>query len=681
VCCTVLNVSAIQPMDHSCIFDHSESSLIVVGGCSTKFKPLSQCLMLSVDLSNGDRASVAAGKLLPEPDRSIVSSPLGRKPALCSSQTDASKLFLFHGDCDVPSILELDLRVPSPDAWRKCCNVQPAGIGRSLFIDNQGSWVLYGGYNMNEDRLDTIRVSSSNNSVSRVETSGPIFMRHFVSNSCILGCSHQDFYQVLDGGCSTKCQQLCDPRIFEFNPNHELKSMMDENEAKSASNIGTLLKILAVQSVSRDFTVPRSWFSSIWNHYAHLFAKNSKHLANTDSPPPTSGTVLRANYFNLGHWNGTIASESGHVTVGSWCWVSPSRLTKPITLFILTRNSLNCCSVRLSESRHLEVISTTSPNMTTVLLRTDHPVPAAQWFHFCLAVKCCAAFQFKLFIGGHPIGPWSIPKSLLIGSSRPSDNGFFFENVSFAAHIPQCDVVDTDSITLYNFMAVDSVCYPRFSEWSMCCPPAWHESQTVMNQCKEIVSVLRSTISVSPGVVLEIPGFLSSIILALLRGPLQVSSCCALFLSESSGSFSVDDLDSAISECNIGEASFVSAVLSRVRYLMPVCLSHATALLNILHLMFRSNTDTRKIIFRSILPLIQAVTLPVSDDVCSDICVSLAIVSGNFHADVPGALILSNSCHGYLKAKAVDDVHVLHLDHDEYVISSQSSSSIVRDCL
>jgi hypothetical protein len=82
-----------------------------------------------------------------------------------------------------------------------------------------------------------------------------------------------------------------------------------------------------------------------------------------------------------------------------------------------------------------------------------------------------------------------------------------------------------------------------------------------MNQCKEIVSVLRSTISVSPGVVLEIPGFLSSIILALLRGPLQVSSCCALFLSESSGSFSVDDLDSAISECNIGEASFVSAVL------------------------------------------------------------------------------------------------------------------------
>lgn len=680
VSCTVLNVSAIQPMDHSCIFYPSDSSLIVVGGWSTKFKPLSQCLMLSVDLSNSHCAS-AASKLLPEPDRSLVSSPLGRKPALCFSQTDSSKLFLFHGDCDAPSILELDLCVPSSDAWRKCCNVESAGIGRSLFIDNQGSWILYGGYNTKEDRLDTIRVSSSNNSVSRVETSGPIFMRHFVSNSCISGCSHQDFFQVLDGGCSTKCQQTWDPRIFEFNPNYELKSLAHENEANSGSNIGTLLKVLAVQSVSRDFTVPRSWFSSIWNHYAHLFAKNSTHLANAVSPPPFSGTVLRANYFNLEHWNGTIASESGHVTLGSWCWVSPSRLTKPITLLILARNSSNCCSVRLCESRHLEVIATTSSNMATVLLRTDHPVPSARWFHFCLAVKCCAAFQCKLFIGSHPIGPWTIPKSLLIGSSRPSDNGFFFENVSFAAHIPQCDIVDTDSITLYDLMAVDSVCYHRFSEWSMRCPPAWHESQTFMNQCKEIVSVLRSSISVSPGVVLEIPGFLSSIILSLLRGPLQVSSCCALFLSESSGLFSVDDLDSAISECNIGEASFVSAVLSRVRYLVHVCLSHATALLNILHLMFRNNTDTRKIIFRSILPLIQTVTLPVSDDVCSDICISLAIVSGNFHADVPGALILSNSCNGYLKTKVVDDVHVLHLDHDEYVISSQSSSSIVRDCL
>jgi hypothetical protein len=293
---------------------------------------------------------------------------------------------VFHGDCKLPSILELDLALSSSEAWRVRCSLQHAGIGRSLFIDNSDSWVLYGGCSLEEETLDTIRVSSSTHSVSRVMTSAPVFLRHFVSNSCVLGCSHQDFFQVLDGGSNTKCQLLCNPKLFEFNPNDAIDVSAQQNQAVSTSNIGSLLKVFAVQSIDRNLTIPKSWFSSIWTHYSEQFAAASKFLANLENLPHVSGATLIESFFNLEHWNGTIHSESGHATFGSWCWVSSSRLSKPITLFSLSRNRIECCSIRLCESRHLEVISTALPNSTTVLARTSYPVPSSQWFHVSVSV-------------------------------------------------------------------------------------------------------------------------------------------------------------------------------------------------------------------------------------------------------------------------------------------------------
>jgi hypothetical protein len=675
----VLNssVTVVRPMDHSSVFDHSTNTLIIVGGCSTKFKQLSQCILVSIDLSNAEPSWSC--KLVPEPDRSVNPSPLGRKPALCISREKPSKLFVYCGDCLTPSILELDLLTVSSDSWTLCCNIKHAGIGRSMFIDNHGAWVLYGGYSSCEDPLKTIRVSSSGRLVCAETEAG--LMRHFLSNVCVTGNSQQEVYHVLDGGCNTKCQQLFSPRIVEFDPNCPGTSVATKSSDLAPSNVGTLLKVLAMQSVGQERTIPRSWFNSIWNHYANSFFRNSKHFSSLVKSRLASGTVLIDDHFSLEQWNGIIPSESGHVTIGSWCWVSSSRLSKPVTLFTLARNLVECCSVRLCGNRHVEVVSTSSSNMTTVHLRTDCPVPTSQWFHISVSVKCSAAFQCKLFIGGYPISPWTSASSLLNGTSRNSDDGKFFENTSFAVHIPSCNIVDADSIIAYNLVAVDSVSDHCFNEWSFTSPPSWDNTLLMIRQCKEIMSVLRSASAQSQNVVSEIPGFLSSIILSLLRGPKQVSIDCALYFSEVSGNMSIAELDAATSECNIGESSFVVAVLSRIRYLLPACLSHASSLLSILHRMFRSNSDSRKVVFQAIQPFFVAedAVLLFSSDISSDICIAFAIISGDFHVQVPGAAVITTGYHGYVKGRSIDDIYVLHLDQDEYVVSTLASSSIIRD--
>jgi len=565
------------------------------------------------------------------------------------------------------------------------CLVHQAGIGRSLFIDNRGFWVLYGGFSLSEEPLDVIRISPSDHSVSHIETSEPLFMRHFVSNSCVLGCSHQDFYQVLDGGSNTKCQQLVNPQLFEFNPNSLAWTFNKKVDATASSDIGTLLKVFAMQSVAPNSPIPRSWFSSIWTHYAHSFSQCSK-LSSLHNSPRVTGTLLIDNHFKLEHWNGTIASESGHISFGTWCWVSSfkKKKGKPIILFTLSRNFSECCSIRLCENRHLEVISTTSSSTTAVHLRTDHPVPSSRWFHVSVSIKYSAAFQCKLFVGGSPVGPWSSPSTLLSGNSRNADDGKFFENTSFLVHTPPCHPVDTNAIIFYKLIAVDSVKIDSFADWSLVCPPPWNETHAMISQIREITSVLRSASMGSSSVVLEIPGFLSGIVLTLLHGPKEASIDCALYLSEVCGSvISVANLDAAIAECNIGKSNFVSAVISRIQHLLPMCLSHASALLSVLHHMFRSNRDTRQVVFEAIRSFLVIGTIvpPLSDDICSGTCLALAVISGNFHADVPGAAVVSSSCHGLLKAKYADEVHVCHLEHDEYVLSAFSASTIVRDRL
>jgi len=212
----------------------------------------------------------------------------------------------------------------------------------------------------------------------------------------------------------------------------------------------------------------------------------------------------------------------------------------------------------------------------------------------------------------------------------------------------------------------------------LCSPPAWDETKSMIHHCKDIISALRSAGSRSSTIVLEYSGIMSGIVLSLLDGPKQVAIDCALYLSEVSGSFSVEELDVAVSACDIQEHSFVLAVLSRIRHSLRFCLSRAVSLLSLLHNLFKKNSDTRRSVFQSIRPYLDTknTILPLSDEICSDISVALAIVSGDFHALVPGCFIQLSTCQGFLKAKSFDDVYVLQHDHDEYVVSMFPLTSI-----
>jgi hypothetical protein len=77
-------------------------------------------------------------------------------------------------------------------------------------------------------------------------------------------------------------------------------------------------------------------------------------------------------------------------------------------------------------------------------------------------------------------------------------------------------------------IAVDSVNSNSFADWSLVCPPSWNDTHFMISQCREILSVLRSTSASSSCVVLEIPGFLPSIVLTLLHGPKDASIDCSL---------------------------------------------------------------------------------------------------------------------------------------------------------